>query len=42
MEPCSDITVLSHMTIPFTIHLVTTKPLDPYLKKKRSIKSINF
>lgn len=34
MESCYDITVLSHMTIPFTIHLVTTKPLDPYLKKE--------
>lgn len=32
MTPYYDITVLSHMTIPFTIHLVTEKPIDPNLK----------
>lgn len=32
MHPHYDITVLSHMTIPFTIHLVTKEPIDPNLK----------
>lgn len=32
MKPYYDITVLSQMTIPFIIHLVTTTPIDPELK----------